>query len=120
MSTIPERTLPAEIEIAIETLTNFWYSPDSFDPRGEDDPEIYVDELRQAILAALEPERALRERAERLRRAVVQALDRYRERENYEDVARAMYVDLTWDTLKTDIADNFTATSSAHEGRETE
>lgn len=59
-----EREVPAEIEAALDWLNHCWFGLSS----GQDDEwEDAISSLRQAIIAALEPERELRERCERLR-----------------------------------------------------
>jgi hypothetical protein len=138
-----ERTVPDAIEQAIrkhraaviqltgDRITGVWTR------QVERDAETAEQELRAAILAALEPERALREqieaeneetryqmykimrdenntlreRAERLRAKII---------DTYIDIYAALDFEEPEGLRPGDLADdNLTATSSAHEGRKT-
>jgi len=70
MSTVSGRTLPDEIEDAISELVDaaLLYAHAQVDGVQREITYKRWNELRAAILAALEPERALRERAEHLDR----------------------------------------------------
>lgn len=105
-----ERTVPEAIELAIERLKVAAYKAG----RGDDDATDGTKEMASlyaAILAALEPERALRARAERLRQVILQ--------HNAIGVEECYSIDELNGLLQLgDLVDDLTATSNAHEGRE--
>jgi hypothetical protein len=103
-----EREVPAEIEAAIQRLMdtceasgeNPGYTEWKHQGQAEHD-------LRHAIIAALEPERELRERCERLR---VKLIGRHTD-ESLGDV------EVRFGLSYGDLTDDLTATTSADEGR---
>lgn len=123
-STAPERELPAEIEAAISEVEGEWQAYGHLGNDGSSlaKAQAVTQVLRTAILSALEPERALRERAERseryvavLERALVIAAAEGMGEEKSPLTAAFVrsWVNKAHDELSAD--DLLTATSSAHD-----
>jgi hypothetical protein len=105
-----EREVPADVEAAIDQFgrTCHAYGMNESPPHliwsvGEEKKKLY-----HAILAALEPERELRARCERLRMKVI---------DTYADIYASIEFEEAEGLHPGDLADDLTATSSADEER---